>query len=78
MGNYPKGPSAMIAMRYTAFSERLSTPTAGSSRINVFVVHRNGLMMFIMLEMDCSICEGSSESRPIILVTFEPHDIVIQ
>ena len=45
-------------MRYSDFSKRLSAPAAASSRNNVFAVHRNGLMMFVMFVMDSNACEG--------------------
>ena len=40
------------------FSDRLSMPSAASSRNNVFAVHRKGLLMFVMFVMDSDACEG--------------------
>ena len=48
----------MLAMRYSDFSDRLSTPTAAASRNNVFVVHRKGLFVFVMFVIDSNACEG--------------------
>ena len=56
--NYPRRLFAMLAMRYSDFSERLSAPAAASSRNNVFAVHRKGLLMFVMFVMDSNACEG--------------------
>ena len=50
--------SATLAMRYSDFSDRLSTPTAASSRNNVFAVHRKGLLTVDMFVMDSDACEG--------------------
>ena len=56
--NYPRRLFATLAMRYNDFSERLSAPVAASSRSNVFVVHRKGLLMFAMFVLDSNACEG--------------------
>ena len=56
--NYPRRLFATLAMRYNDFSERLSAPVAASSRSNVFVVHRKGLLMFAMFVLDSNVCEG--------------------
>ena len=56
--NYPRKLFATLAVRYTAFSERLSAPAAASSRNNVFAVHRKWLLMFAMFVMDSNACEG--------------------
>ena len=56
--NYPRMLFATLAMRYSDFTDKLSTPTAASSRNNVFAVHRKGLLMFHMFVMDSNACEG--------------------
>ena len=47
----------MLAMRYSDFSDRLSTPTAVPSR-SMFVVHRKWLFVFVMFVIDSNACEG--------------------
>ena len=56
--NYPRWLFATLAKRYNDFYDRLSTPTAASSKNNVFAVHRKGLLMFVMFVMDSDACEG--------------------
>ena len=55
---YPRRLSATLAMRYKDFSDRLSTPTAASSRNKGFAVHRKGILTFVMFVMDSDDCEG--------------------
>ena len=48
----------MLAMRYSDFSDRLSTPTADPSRNNVFVLHKKWVFVFVMFVIASSDCEG--------------------
>ena len=56
--NYPRRLFATLAVQYSDFSERLSAPTAASSRNNVLEVHRKGLLMFVMFVLDSNSCKG--------------------
>ena len=50
--NYARRLYTSLTMRYSDFSERLSTTTAALFGNNVFAVHRRGLLMFVKLVMD--------------------------
>ena len=75
--NYPRRLFATLAMRYSDFSDRLSTPTAASSRNNVFAVHRKRLLTFVMFVMDSNACEGLFGIKTNPFVSFEPYDNAI-
>ena len=55
--DYSRRLFATLAMLYSDFSDRLSTPTAASSRNNVFTVHRKELLPFAMFVIDYDACE---------------------
>ena len=56
--NFPRRLSALLAARYVAFSERLSTLVSALSRNDLFTVHRKARLMFVMFAMDSHVCEG--------------------
>ena len=68
----------MLAIRFTASSEKLSTPTAGSSINNASVVLEKWLLTFVMSVMDSNVCEGMFLSGRSILVTTEQYEYVTQ